>query len=238
MYPVVGYPKSGGTWMCKLLAHALDLPFAQTPFLPVAMPCILHGHWRYHRAFRGVTCTVRDGRDIMVSYYHYCKLQYSDGPAPPVRTLIKKLYGHNPDLTAVRENLPRFIEYVSRHPIGTRLNWSLYCADWEDRPGVVTVRYERMIFDPAGELQRVLGEHGRSVAPSRIAQALDVNSMVSVTGRQPGQEDEGAFIRKGVVGDWRSSFSDESCEMFASQAGDTLVQLGYESSADWRHWKR
>jgi hypothetical protein len=103
---------------------------------------------------------------------------------------------------------------------------------------VVTVRYERMIFDPAGELQRVLGEHGRSVAPSRIAQALDVNSMVSVTGRQPGQEDEGAFIRKGVVGDWRSSFSDESCEMFASQAGDTLVQLGYESSADWRHWKR
>ncbi|MCH9610113.1 MAG: hypothetical protein S4CHLAM81_01980 [Chlamydiales bacterium] len=39
--------------------------------------------------------------------------------------------------------------------------------------------------------------------------------------------------RKGSVGDWRSSFTKEACDLFKEQTGDALIQLGYETSMDW-----
>lgn len=238
MFPVVGYPKSGGTWVCKVIAHIMDLPFAQVPLLPVAMPCVLHGHWRYHPRLRGATCTIRDGRDIMVSYFHYCRLQYAHGPAPPVRALIEKVYGDNLDAGSITEMLPRFIEYVSKNPIGTRLTWPQYCEEWVGKPGVEFVRYERMASEPAGEIHALCQRHGWTVDPDRIVDAVDANSMLNTTGRRPGQEDQSAIVRKGIVGDWRTVFNDEACQIFAHYAGQTLVHLGYEAEASWQAWNR
>lgn len=236
MYPVVGFPKSGGTWLCRMLADALRLPFAQVPLLPVAMPSVLHGHWRYHPRLRNVTCTVRDGRDTMVSFYFYCKLHYEHGPPPRIRRMFEHLYGSRADLNDARANLPGFIEAIFKNPIGTRLTWPQYCREWHDRPGVSIVRYEQLLSDTEAQLARVTASLGRETDAWRLAWAAEGNSMRRTTGRRHGQEDRGSVVRKGIAGDWRAHFSDESCALFADLAGDTLVELGYEQSRDWRNW--
>ena len=52
-------------------------------------------------------------------------------------------------------------------------------------------------------------------------------------GRQPGEENKRSFLRKGVVGDWRSHFSPEAREAFNRYAGDELILLGYERDRAW-----
>lgn len=236
MYPVVGFPKSGGTWLCRMLADAARLPFAQVPLLPVAMPCVVHGHWRHHPRLRNVTCTVRDGRDTMVSFYFYCRLQLEDTGSPRLRRMFKRLYGPGADLGDARANMPRFIEEMFERPIGTLMNWAEYNRAWLGRPGVAIVRYEALLADPARALAALMDQHGRTVPDWRIGWAVKGNDMRLVTGRDAGQADHRSFIRKGVSGDWRETFSREAMEIFADRGGEALVELGYERSASWREW--
>lgn len=123
MRPVVGYPKSGGTWLCGLLSAASGLPFAQLSRLPVVAPAVVQGHWRYSERFGGVAYIVRDGRDVMVSFYYHCRMQYHDRPSPTLRAWIRSLYGPRPDFSDTRANLPRFIEEMMRRPLGSKLSW-------------------------------------------------------------------------------------------------------------------
>lgn len=236
MFPVLGFPRSGGTWLSKMLALTLDLPFAQIPALPVAMPSVVQGHWRYHPRLRNTTVITRDGRDVMVSFYFYCKLRYESGPTPRMRRMIERLYGRRPDLADTRRNLPVFIQEMFDRPIGSSLTWPEYCSEWSDRPGVARVRYEGLITDAPAELARLADFHNRPAAPERIRMAAEINSMARSIGRNPGEEDRGSIVRKGIAGDWVSHFSDESRERFADLAGGTLVQLGYERSPAWRSW--
>lgn len=238
IYPVLEYPKCGGTWLCRMLADTLQLPFAQFSAMPVAMPSVVHGHWTYHKGYRNVTFLVRDGRDVMVSFYfHFTRIQHT-AKSPKFRRALDNLYGHGADLSDVRTNLPRFIEYINKHPIGAPTDWSTYHNQWIDKPNVVYTRYEALRSDCIAEMTRVTAEHGVACDEWRIERAVDGHSMQRAAGRKPGEEDRSSFIRKGVVGDWKNHFSDEALEVFADQCGETLVALGYETSNDWKSWGR
>lgn len=54
-----------------------------------------------------------------------------------------------------------------------------------------------------------------------------------MAGRKAGDEKKNSFLRKGVVGDWRSSFNHDSNQMFAHYAGEQLIKLGYEPDLKW-----
>lgn len=233
MYPVLGFPKSGTTWLSQMLADALSLPFARLPVLPVAMPCIVHGHWAYHPKLTNVTFAVRDGRDVMVSFYHHHRLMHDAGR----RSRFFATLPATAEPADIRANLPGFIRHVFDHPTGARLNWTDYHERWLDRPGVVYARYERLLADPTAELSRLCREHGADAEDWRIRRAVDGWTMAKVTGRHPGQEDRLSFVRRGIQGEWTEVFSRDACRVFSERAGPMLVRLGYEPSADWRDWQ-
>jgi hypothetical protein len=233
LYPVLGFPKSGTTWLCQMLSDALGVPFPRLPLLPVLRPSVLHAHWSYHPRLRGVTFIVRDGRDTMISFYFFYKLMHDAGE----RTAFRTLYPAGTDLNDVRVNLPRFIGHAFKHPMGVRSSWPEYNRSWLNRPGVAYTRYESLQADPNAELTRLCHELGVAPDPDRVRHAVDRWAMSRVTGRDPGEEDRSSFVRKGVSGEWSSVFSDEARALFADLAGDALVELGYEASADWRTWR-
>jgi len=92
---VVGYPKSGNTWFCYLLSYCLNAEFDDYdvpgvyPINESIRKCvngklkhksyqghlgkILKTHWLkpLHKTNEPIIYLVRDGRDVMVSYYHY-----------------------------------------------------------------------------------------------------------------------------------------------------------------------
>lgn len=232
LHPVLGFPKSGTTWLCQMLADTLALPFAQFPLFPVVRPSVLHGHWSYHPRLRRVVFVIRDGRDCMVSFYFFHKLMHDAGE----RTELPSLYPPGTDLNDVRSNLPRFIEHIFRRPMGAHSTWPQYNRSWLNRPGVVHTRYESLQADPAVELTRICEQLGSPVPPASVRAAVDRWSMPRVTGREPGQEDRASFIRKGTTGDWVACFNREARAIFADLAGDALVELGYERSADPQSW--
>ncbi|MFK7768856.1 MAG: sulfotransferase domain-containing protein [Mariniblastus sp.] len=65
---------------------------------------------------------------------------------------------------------------------------------------------------------------------------VDPNRAAKIEGHlKPGFKEErpAEFLRKGVVGDWKNYFSDQTKEWFKEVGGEKLMQYGYTQSMDW-----
>jgi hypothetical protein len=236
------YPKSGGTWFGKMAAEAIQIPYPEHSVFPIGCPSVIHNHWRFDRRFRRCWYVCRDGRDSVVSLYFHRMRDIADPSKPAGRrfeSYYRRLYGPSFDPANIIENLPRFIENEYRHPQQSfGANWADHVRGWigpdVDASRVKVVTYESLLDDACEVLgDAVAWACGREADPWVISTTVDKNSMLRMTGRKPGEEDRGNFIRKGVAGDWRNHFSREAAEVFDSLAGDVLVHLGYESDRDW-----
>jgi hypothetical protein len=99
---------------------------------------------------------------------------------------------------------------------------------------VKVITYESLLADTPGVLRdAVAWACGREPDDWVVRMTAEKNSMQRLTGRRPGEEDRGDFIRKGVAGDWRNHFSADAARVFDRLAGDVLVQLGYETDRSW-----
>jgi hypothetical protein len=238
---VCEYPKSGGTWLAKMVSDYLQIPFPQHSFLPLGFRCVVQTHMGYDPRLRRVFYVYRDGRDVMVSaYFHRIRMTRFAGRRGTSRVArpYERLFGTNYDPADIVEHLPRFIEYECTHPgRGTRLNWRDHIAEWyapEAREWIAYLSYESLRRDCAQALGTALGDiTGEDIDPWRLATTVEKMSMERQTGRLPGHADVTQHIRKGIVGDWKNYFSREAAETFDHFAGDTLVRLGYEPDRNW-----
>lgn len=237
----VGYPKSGTVWLSQLMSHVLDLPFVRNPRLPVAMPGVLHGHWGPKRGVPRTVYIVRDGRDVMVSFYHYRlgymrRLREADGwhgLPDHYRHFAPKEF----DPGDVRKNLSWFIAAEFATPSVGRLSWVDHVMSWTDHPadrvGVVT--YEGLLRDPVAELGGALTRLGVSDPDlsEKLSGAVSRFDFKARTGRRRGEAQSGAFLRKGVSGDWRNVFDRNAAEVFETLGGPGLRAMGYETGSTW-----
>lgn len=220
------YPKSGGTWMSQMLAEALGLPFPRNR-LPMLGSCLMQCHVLNPLGMRRVTVVWRDGRDIVVSFYHHLLVGHEHS-TPEVAAANRRRAGIA-DPADVRENLPRFIEALYGGRLGPSFTWTDFVSVWAGRRDVQQVRYEDLLTDAAGELARVVeGLTGQPMDPLRAQAIAERYSFRSQTGRSRGTEGAaGRFLRKGIAGEWRSVFSPEAHAVFDHYAGEALVRLGY-----------
>jgi len=230
LYVVNEFPKSGGTWVGQMLGRALDVPFPRNR-LPVFRPSIMHGHYLSPRGMKNVVVAWRDGRDVMVSWYHQQLISHEWNELQVARSQRELPLEDYEDVYA---NLPAFIEYASTRPHSPSFSWADFVRRWHDRKDVVHVRYEDLRTDTAGELQRIVrGLAGKQLSPQETSAIAREFSFERQAGRQPGEEDSRSFLRKGVVGDWRNHFSPETREIFDRYAGEELILLGYERDRTW-----
>lgn len=235
---VVEHPKSGGTWLARMIADYLDIPLCEHSLLPVAMRCVLFGHWghdpRFHRCF--YLC--RDGRDVLVSlYFHRMRIVRSAPDSPAGRHWRRRLGPMTADEPGeIAEGFADFVRSELASPGARHANWPAHVRDWrrgsEDRVAFLT--YEELRRDPAATLARCLNVFLREPAcPERVKRSVDRFRFASMSGREPGQEDRRSFLRKGIVGDWKNYFSREAALAFDRCAGDMLIELGYEADRSW-----
>lgn len=231
LYTINEYPKSGGTWVGQMLGRALGLPFPRNGF-PVLRPSIMHGHYLNPWGMRNVACVWRDGRDVMVSWYHHCLFPNERGNAPLVQEVRRDLPFE--DYEDVRGNLPAFIEYCFTRQRRPHFSWDQFVSRWHGHEGAVHVRYEDLRRDTPGELGRLARELTGRELPEGVASAVaEEFSFERQAGRRIGEENKGSFMRKGIIGDWRNQFGPEAREVFDRHAGDALVSLGYEKDHLW-----
>lgn len=236
LYVVTEYPKSGGTWLGQLLSAVLKLPFPRNR-LPELRPSIMHGHYLPSRRIRNLFCMLRDGRDTVISYYHHA-LSANDTTSPTAVQRARAASGIM-DPTDVRRNLPRFIEYIhdreTRSHSPFRFTWSAYVrASVVQRSQWPIVRYESLLADTAGALADAVDQvTGRQPDHDLVESAVAEYSFQNQTGRAPGNEQIGSFLRRGTSGEWRAVFTREAAELFDAYHGESLMLAGYEADRAW-----
>jgi len=164
---------------------------------------------------------VRDPRDVAVSYSHYI--------AEPVTKVVEAMCGHETVLGRAQLVRPTFLQ----QPMGS---WSGHAQSWVDSPSlpVLTVRYEDLLADPAGQLGRVAAFAGLDASTDALMQAVQRTSLSALRAL----EDEHGFpermatadrfFRNGVAGEGLS-LPDELQHQLIASCGPTMQKLGYGS---------
>ncbi len=185
-----------------------------------------------------VVHVIRDGRDAAVSAVHHIwnnRERITGRPLDAVLAAKRDRYRADPgSFGPGGESL-----FTEGHLEGTAARWrSLTAAARSDGRGLLAnryleVRYEEMLEAPEAELRRVLDLLGADSSERVAAACIEASSFERRSGREPGEEDPSSFRRKGVAGDWRTSFTAEDRDTFKRVAGKLLIELDYERDNDW-----
>ncbi len=239
-YYVSEFPKSGGTWMARMVSDYLQLPFPQWTIFPVGFRAVLQNHWMYDPRFRRVFYVHRDGRDVITSFF-FDRVRVARHSNRPARDRMKRrfdsLLGADYDPNDTLGLMPKFMEFEFTDPKQSRKSWRRHIESWYDpdnRSHIAYLSYEQLLEDCASTLGGAIEKlSGEPIDQWRLETTIEKFSMSRQTGRKRGHEDVTQHIRKGVAGDWLNHFSREAAEMFNDFAGDTLVMLGYEKDKNW-----
>lgn len=174
---------------------------------------------------------IRDGRDILVSrvFHLYNSPEVSavfDRFPAMAETLMKFqqdpwYFQKNPDQllcheVMVRESLTWWREHLQRDEQAVEMFPKLK---------IRFVKYEDLHRDTQGERAKLF--EFLDVDPSRAAK-IQGHLKPGFKHEQPTE-----FLRKGVVGDWRNYFTDQTKAWFNEEAGEELIKYGYADSLDW-----
>ena len=233
---LASYPKSGSTWLAFMIANLMtegcdDQRIADQRFLPGLgkqheakhrLPGggrLIRTHEKWRPQYRRAIYVVRDGRDVAVSeYWHRRRVTGFDG------------------------DFASFLEYWRRGYFTGYGAWSEHVEDWLDSPpnrdgGVLLVRYEDLKEDTAGELRRVADFLELDASNERIGGAIQASTLEKMKKQEERSEgikhretgEKISFVRKGIVGDWRNTFTDDDLSKFFENSGEAMRRLGYLS---------
>lgn len=225
---VVGYPKSGNTWVGALLAGAVyGLDVRRTPdslirdlvpsvhkprfFRRHGAPMFYKSHALPEPAAKRVIYLLRDGRDVMVSYRHF----------------LRALYPDTGDWSRM----------ISSGKMFFPCKWHDHVRQWLANPfqcDMIVVRYEDLKRDAAGELGRMCEFAQLDRSRAELERAVENASFENLQQRERvlGWESkewpkDKMFVRRGAVGSHRDEMPPEVLELFLREAGEVMALAGY-----------
>ncbi len=233
---VVGTPRSGNTWLRRVLATAYDFAGdagweravhdpAEVDWGAGPARSIVQVHIRRGQGLEGILSAHgvravvprRHPFDVLISILQY---------ATHVHDTHLWLAGQGGDESAIRglgPNHPDFLAYAA----GPRARALLAVSpEWSEAPGSVTVRYEDLVAEPVPTLGRLAEALGR---PPVVAweEALAANTMDAL------RKTHGfGHIWKGRPGLWRLVLTPDSAAALAKAHRPLLDAFGESADAD------
>jgi len=216
---VNAYPKSGVTWLLRLICDLLEAQHKDTQQMePLTYGHPVKGGWvvkKTHYPYwqhsipilkgKTVVMSQRDPRDVVVSAMFYRKTMDLDAA---INVII--------------------------HPKNSYTKW---VGSWLDPieplkvAQCVFTRYEWLHSHPIQALRWIIKElTGEWPSYARIEEALERQSFENMS-RQ--YRDGGHFMRKGIVGDWRNHFTRDLARKFNEHLGEFMLEQGYIDGLDW-----
>jgi len=245
---VAGLPKSGTTWVEKMLSsfpgfhemlipevaahelatggsHDFELPEDMfSRFKDMLVLTKMHCHGSVHNAEvlrrAGVRYVVlfRDLRDVAVSNYFYV----CNTPWHPEYPLYQGRSVEEGLTTFAERTLPGYVAWVR--------GWQ---ANREPERSLV-FRYEDLLEDDLGCLRQMAALFELPGDDEELRQIAERNSFKAMSGgRERGQESGSSFQRKGEAGDWKNHFTPELRDIYKREIGAFLVEQGYEQDDNW-----
>jgi hypothetical protein len=244
---IVGYPKSGNTWLTRLTGELLGAPvkgfWKEPQSTEIAVEgqhrvsefSVFKGHHSYgamRRDFKlgDVAYIVRDVRDVAISGSHYFSFD------PP--SWFGRVTRGTRRLTAAarRDSLDaiRKCRMILTLADGDR-DVSPWCAQpWDEHiyaylAGACVIRYEDLLATPERECRRLLAHFGVERSAAEIQHAIAAQSFQAAKQRFTAQDDEkrATFLREGRAGAWSTDLSTAQKQFCRERFGNMLSHLGY-----------
>lgn len=235
---VLAYPKSGGTWLCRLLGDVLDSPVGAV-YPPSSQKAI------------GTEGQNRPGA-YYIRHGHPSLVEDEGGPVVPgIHKFAYKNLTTEKVIVLLRD--PRDIMVSGAHHWGRSLPEYIECAAMGKWPmthggGLVPwvrmwldsgladciTRYEWLWQNTERELQRILGK----IDAEPVKPIHEVVERQSFASRRKWTQQHGdslnygkdfqlQFLRKGIVGDWRNHFGPKEVTLCEEHFGELMRELGY-----------
>lgn len=165
-----------------------------------------------------VIVLVRDGRDAILSYYHWLK-----------------------SFSGLTISLDEFITHgIPKSPIQPARAWAEFNEGWLDGtpvPRVHLLRFEDMRSAPETELSELLDFMGASRPLAELQDSIHDCSFTSMQKKEseaieksPAQLGAGMIMRRGEIGEWRNALTAQQLALVDSECHGVLARLGYPRS--------
>lgn len=224
------YPKSGGTWVAKMIGSLLDCPFVDNQVHVPRAKAVMRTHWDPSGLPAGVYVQ-RDGRDVMVSLFHHrCRRMEQD---PRVAATVNRVYPFTLDPSRIEDQLPAFIEVeMTTRTAGSPLSWPAHVTAALANPRLAVVRYEDLRSDPLSSLaclaEELLPE--ARISEGRVAAVVALHDRANTLGATHRMGN--SSLRSARVGEWADVFSAEAVTVFDRHCGAALARAGYSRAAE------
>lgn len=211
-----GFPRSGSTWLDRLLSDLLSAPLQSLPDSEMEEDfaneikndyIVRKTHW-YRQEYSGkgyneqlskIILVSRDPRDMVVSMMHYRR---------------------NTDLQGTIRSIDNGVE------IGK--GFINFVNGWIDSQPDFWVTYEQLHTQPdlmLNEIHKVItGEPARRMNIKRVIEAQRFGRW---------KQSFTHSMRKGIVGDWKNFFKYDDALLMEQLYGDQLRILGYTTDPNW-----
>ena len=235
---VLGYPRSGNTWLSRILGDLLDSPVGG---LYNAKPLATEGG-------------NRQGAHRILQLHLKPVYEMKDSVLPSAWGLCVPLWKGNPPLVHVirdpRDVVVSAMFYWDLKDIDTALEcvgagvwplkahgaWADYVGSWLHVPGVHIVKYEDLHQRPFEILDLLLSQWGITVSDQHISRVLSRQEIgrkreaIQTDGesRPYGKTIQLKHLRRGVAGDWREHFTPEQEARAVGYFGKIAGSVGYE----------
>ncbi len=225
---LASYPKSGNTWTRFLIAHLLKKEPVKYSELETFIPSMYRSLEKINQAksrriikthhadisnLPKVLYIVRDGRDALVSYYHF----FQD--TKNFKGTFEDFYWHKKN-TAIGEwgiHVKKAFEFQSKNP-----------------SKILVIKYESLLMDTAMLLSQIADFLSVPYNDDIINFSVQQSSFGQLKKKQEQQEGidiDGKkvnFFRKGTSNQWQGYFKEKELNHFYSTNKNVLTRLGYE----------
>lgn len=224
---IAGYPKSGNTWVQNLITGALfgiDTAFLPDSLTQEVIPdvhikvfykrffetCFFKTHDLPNKNMKRVVHLVRDGRDVMASYYAMNKALDIDCTLDDMIIKGQELFPSK---------------------------WHIHTRKWLENPfgaEIILVKYEDLIENPEKELKRILDFANINRSEDIISRSVKGNSFEEMRKKEESYgwdnkswNTDKKFIRKGKIGAFKTEIPSHLISYFQKESQLELNQLGY-----------
>lgn len=204
----------------------LRADFHEAMFQTAGSPALVKVHDRWDgslftaRLTHAAIYLVRDPRDVAISWAAFKgkSVDWAIGFLADTDAHVGRRKG------AIRPALPEALG-----------SWSDHVRSWLDCApfSVVTVRYEDLLADTAGQLAVILAAMGQSIGPDAIAQAVERSRFERLAGEEqirgfaPRPKSSERFFRAGRAGSWKEVLSAAQAAAIERDHGEVMVRFGY-----------
>lgn len=227
---IASYPRSGNTWLRTILVNILASDKEFTPELRAALipdmsirnvlylrklasPRLIKTHSWYQKKFTRVVYLARDGRDVLVSFYHYLITRNNKS-----------------------ESFSEFFDKYMNGYYGQR--WHENVESWIVRgrtnlgPRILIVKFEDLkkdTFNTTKLVTNFIGIKTNSETIENAIQQSSIEQMRDIESQRKGNLSDvnQSFYRGGRSGEWKEYLTGQQQQQFLDISGYALELLGY-----------